>query len=285
MPSVNEILKKHAPRVKSATKDKPRVERKGATRPWQEGLDEYKQKAPAEPTRDDQKAKSDGATSADEVAAPKAATVAAAVDKANKEEVAASPTPISEKKAQAATTTSLSAAAVSAPTQTAPKIEDLEAATPKAKASVAHPPVPSSVSSTTPRSEHTPLMRMAQHAAPEPARPALTLAEPKAAGKLVMQPVGPELSSSAKDLVELISIHGFDTSMKLVLLRSLANDEGLIQCSQLFLAGQLKVNLKSVKRLFDDLCERGLIELFRESDPSTKSPREYRIVRVAPRGL
>ena len=87
-----------------------------------------------------------------------------------------------------------------------------------------------------------------------------------------------EFSKTAKMYTEIIKEFGFDFAMKFLLVRELANSEGLIHCSQQTMANYLDMSLKSVKRLFDDLCDRKAIELYRESDPKTKAPRQYRVL-------
>jgi hypothetical protein len=87
-----------------------------------------------------------------------------------------------------------------------------------------------------------------------------------------------ELSNTALVYTAAIKEFGFDFAMKVLLVRELANSEGLIHCSQQTMANHLDMSLKSVKRLFDDLCERNAIELYRESDPKTKAPRQYRVL-------
>jgi hypothetical protein len=90
------------------------------------------------------------------------------------------------------------------------------------------------------------------------------------------------LSPTATRWIDLVSKHGFDMSMKIILVEELSDFDGYIRCSQQAMASTLKISLKSIKRLFDDLCALKLIELAKESDPGTKSPREYRILKKQP---
>jgi hypothetical protein len=238
MPSVNDLLKKHEPRVKGATKGKQRIERKGPTRPWQENLQEY---APNEESQPDALPGADASSDATSSVATKEAA------------------------------------------QTHPKPSEPPFTAPEAVSKAALRSVPEEQSA----SGETTLPRevKAGVASRNKAEPKSTIADvlTPPASKVDTPPArsapsAPAISCSAAKLIHLISNNGFDVSMKFVLLCELANADGLIQCSQQFLAAQLNVNLKSVKRLFDDLCERKLIELAKESDPATKAPREYRLL-------
>lgn len=234
MPSVNDLLKKHEPRVKGATKSKQRIERKGPTRPWQENLKEYASTEESLPRPADIPSTSPAEASTNVSAEPPSEPI---------EQRSASP----------------------------------EEASTAAMGSVANERALSSDAvaqrATKDRSDTRKKVETKSVAAKErgPLNPPLVAPS-------IRSPSAPAVSSSAAKMIRLISDNGFDVSMKFVLLCELANSDGLIQCSQQFLAAQLNVNLKSVKRLFDDLCDRGLIELAKESDPATKAPREYRIL-------
>jgi hypothetical protein len=236
MPSVNDLLKKHEPRVKGATKSKQRIERKGPTRPWQENLKEYASTEESLPRPAEKPS-----------ASPEEGSISASVDPQSE--------PLEQR--SAAPEEASTAAMGSAASEQRPLSSDAVAQRATKDRSVSRKKVDSKRTAAEERE---------------------SLNSPLAASSSRSAASAPAVSSGAAKMIRLISNNGFDVAMKFVLLCELANSDGLIQCSQQFLAAQLNVNLKSVKRLFDDLCDRRLIELAKESDPATKAPREYRIL-------
>lgn len=236
MPSASEILKKHEARVKGSIASKPRIERKGPTRPWQEDLESYAETKPREskpsPERGGEAAGVREEAHGESVSQSEAALPSEGQIRSQNEFVASSH-------------------------------ESFDGSLPNSRL-ITSPEVSSA------------LIEAREGSSATGAEALVVASRRPHEGPRVAYSTS--LTSNALQLIQLISKHGFDLTMKFILVRELANADGLIQCSQQFLAGQLNVNLKSVKRLFNDLCEANLIVLAKEADMSTKAAREYRVL-------
>lgn len=211
MPSASDLLKKHGDRMKRATDGRPKIKRTGATRPWQENLEQY----------------SDSSLATSAVIDNEASQIL---------DVPRENVTIGSNK--------------SIINDEIPESQD-----PAHKAPSLDGPV---------SKKHVPAHNRSMQD-----KESLGIEEESH-------------SALATKWLGLISKFGFDAAMKFLLVEELADSDRHVRYSQQALASKLKMNPRTIKRVFDELCDLKLIELVREFDRSSKGARQYRIIRADP---